>query len=490
MTQLVDSPALASLPHQCAARAHTAFAALSQQWLASALPQAALSQIALTGQALGFHSSFAAVDAVQAGVAAAALAATQLEQWRNPQRPVQQVVVDAQHAAFEASGYFTLDGQQPALWAPISGLYACGQAVGVPGWVRIHANFDHHRDGALALLGLPMGADTPREAVAQALTRWRADDFEASAAERGLPIAASRSHAQWQALGQEAVIAAAPLVQLERLGDAPPLPWPALEAQQRPLAGLKVLDLTRILAGPVAGRTLAAYGADVMLVNSPQLPNIEAIADTSRGKRSAHVDLRTPTGQAALQQLLGSAHVLLQAYRPGALQALGCGPQQLVQLRPGLVVGELCAYGWEGPWGGRRGFDSLVQTATGINADEAAAYGTHQPRALPMQALDYSAGFWLAFGVQAALLRQAREGGSWRVRLSLAGVARWLRSLGRVEPVADIGQQAKPDVMPYLETLDSGFGRLQAVRHSAQFSHTPAAWDYPSMPPGSAAPQW
>lgn len=465
-------------------------AAVRQQWLLAGLPAAALAQLQLTGQVHGFASSFAVVEAVQASVAAAALAATQIEQQRQPLRPVQQVTVDAQHAAFESSGYFTLEGQQPDAWAPISGLYACGQALGTPGWVRIHANFDHHRDGALALLGLPVGAATPREAVAQALTHWRASDVEHQAAARGLPIVAARSHAQWQALGQDAVVAQAPLVQIEQVGDALPLPWPALQTGQRPLAGLQVLDLTRILAGPVAGRTLAAYGAEVMLVNSPHLPNIDAIADTSRGKRSAHMDLKTLAGRDTLRALVAEAHVLMQAYRPGALQAQGWGTEDLVAIRPGLVVTELCAYGWEGPWAGQRGFDSLVQTASGINADEADAHGTAQPRALPMQALDYAAGFWLAFGTQVALLRQASHGGSWRVRVTLAGVAHWLRSLGRVDVASAAWTQPKPPITPYLETLESGFGTLQAVRHSAQFSHTPVAWSYPSMPPGSSPARW
>ncbi|WP_346158581.1 CoA transferase, partial [Nonomuraea recticatena] len=171
-------------------------------------------------------------------------------------------------------------------------------------WVRIHANFEHHRDGALALLGLAPGPDTPRAAVEQALQQWSAERFEVAAAQQGLPIAASRSHEAWQALGHAAVIAAQPLVAIERMGDAPPMAWPVLGAEQRPLAGLKVLDLTRILAGPVAGRTLAAYGAQVMLINSPHLPNIDAIADTSRGKRSAHVDLETAQGREALRALL------------------------------------------------------------------------------------------------------------------------------------------------------------------------------------------
>src|SRR5207244_380319 len=159
----------------------------------------------------------------------------------------------------------------------------------------------------------------------------------------------------------------------ERIGDAPPLQLPPLREEQRPLEGVRVLDLTRILAGPVGGKALAAYGADVMLVNSPHLPNIEAIADTSRGKRSAHVDLRTPEGRATFDELLGQAHVVVQGYRPGGLQALGYGPEELARKRPGIVLVSLSAYGPQGPWSARRGFDSLVQTAMGFNHAEAEA---------------------------------------------------------------------------------------------------------------------
>ena len=464
--------------------------AAARIWRDAGLPEDALPRLQLHGQAEGFASSFAAVSAVQASVGLAALAATQVEQWRRPEVQAQSVSVDAQHAAFEASGYFTLNGVQPDPWAPISGLYACGAAIGHPGWVRIHANFDHHRDGALQLLGLPVGPQTERARVTEALQHWSAEHLEARAAEAGLPIAASRSSEAWRALGHAQVVASQALVALERIGDAPVLDLPQLTEAQRPLAGLKVLDLSRILAGPVAGRSLAAYGADVMLVNGPHLPNIDAIADTSRGKRSALIDLREAQGRSELQQLVRQSHVFLQAYRPGALEALGFGAQSLAQLRPGMVVAELSAYGWQGPWAGRRGFDSLVQTATGINEDEAQAAGLDQPQAMPMQALDFSAGFLLAFGAQAALLRQQQTGGSWRVRVSLAGVAHWLNSLGRLAPDSQQAQQRRPDIAPYLEQLSSGFGVLQAVRHSALFSRTPTRWDRDSVPPGTDVAQW
>jgi hypothetical protein len=393
------------------------------------------------------------------------------------------------HAALECCGHFTIDGRQPALWDKLSGLYPCGQGVGEPGWVRIHANFAHHRDGALRLLGCPVGDGAERAQVVEALRAWRAEGFESAAAAAGLVVAAARSFEAWDAHPQGQAVAAQPVVRIERLGPSGvgprPLPAPAVGA--RPLDGLRVLDLTRILAGPVAGRALAAYGAEVLLVNGPHLPNIAAIADTSRGKRSAHIDLRGESGRRQLRELVGEAHIFMQGYRPGALAALGFAPDELAEARPGIVVVSLSAYGPSGPWAARRGFDSLVQTATGFNLAEAQAAGSASPQALPMQILDYAAGHLLAFGAQAALHRQAVEGGSWHVQVSLAGVGRWLRGLGRVDGLHTEAPAAEDQL---LEESDSGFGRLRAMRHAAVFSRTPAGWTLPSMPPGTHEPRW
>lgn len=452
---------------------------LASIWALGGLPSQALSNVDLQGADPVLPSSFRVGAAAQTSIAAAALAACELGHARGQER--QAVSVDIAHAALECEGWFSVNGVVPDPWDKFSGLYRCAD-----GWVRVHANFTHHRDGALQLLGL--AADrAQRDDAQRALLAWKAQDFEQAAAGRGLVVAALRTFDEWDAHPHAQAVAAQPLLTLERLGDAPVAALPALRADQRPLAGLRVLDLTRIVAGPVAGRTLAALGADVMLVNAPHLPNIDLIAETSRGKLSCHLDLRAADQRQAIDHLLADAHVWVQGYRPGGLQALGYGPQELARKRPGIIVVSLSAYGEQGPWADRRGFDSLVQAATGFNLAEGAAAGAAQPRPLPMQILDHATGYLMAFGASAAKVRQLQEGGSWLVRVSLAQTAHWLRGLGRVPAGFAV---TPPQRQACLQTYASGFGELVAVRHSAQLARTPAGWDRPSVPPGSSSPRW
>jgi CoA-transferase family III len=335
-----------------------------------------------------------------------------------------------------------------------------------------------------------LGCAYERAAVARALEGWQAASFEAAAAEAGLVVAMLRSFAEWDAHPQGQAVAGLPLVAIERTGDAPPVPFPPLD-EARPLAGLRVLDLTRIIAGPVCGRALAAHGAEVMLVTAPHLPAVEQLViDTGRGKLSASVDLREAAGRQTLRALLQGADVLVQSYRPGALAARGFAPAELALLRPGIVHVSLSAYGQAGPWAARRGFDSLVQTASGFNAAEAEAAGEERPRPLPCQALDHAAGYLMAFGALLALLRRAEEGGSWRVEVSLARTGRWLRELGRVENGFACPDPGIDDVADRLEETASGFGALSAVRHAARLSETPPRWARPAVPLGTDAAAW
>jgi crotonobetainyl-CoA:carnitine CoA-transferase CaiB-like acyl-CoA transferase len=441
------------------------------------MPEASLERLALSTTAPLLPTSFHVGAAAQATIANAALAASEISGHRHGKSPG--VSVDMHDAEIECTGYFRLNGEVPNAWAPLSGLYACGD-----GYVRIHANFDHHRDRALDILGITHDpSKTTKDDIGNALSSWSAVDFESAVADAGGVVSAVRSFDEWDAHPHARVVSGLPLLTIEKIGEAPPR---ETGKGDKPLSNIRVLDLTRILAGPVCGRTLAAYGADVMLVNSPSLPNIESIAETSRGKRSVHIDLSEAVGADQLEQLVSEAHIFIQGYRPGGLPALGFSPERLAELRPGIVYVSLSAYSHEGPWSDRRGFDSLVQTATGFNHAEAAASGEDWPRAMPVQILDYASGFLMAYAAQAALYRQMTEGGSWHARISLIQTAQWLRGLGRTDNLS----KARPDIASRLQSYECGFGTLEALPHAAKFDGEETTWNQRSEPPGTHPPQW
>jgi len=459
----------------------TPHTALARLWRDGGQPDAALSSVELSGAEPVLPSSFAIGTAAQASIAAAALAAADLLRLRGGHD--QMVSVDMRDAAieFRSERYLRVDGEAPKdPWDKIAGLYRCGDGR----WLRLHTNFPHHRDGVLKLLK----CEYDRSAVQRALEAWQAEAFEAAAAEAGLVVTATRTFDEWDRHPQGRTVAALPAFSIERIGAAPAQRLPAGD---RPLAGVRVLDLTRVIAGPVCGRTLAAHGADVMLVNAAHLPQMATLViDCGRGKLSAFIDLREAGGRDALAGLVRDADIFVQGFRPGALQASGFGPSEAARMRPGIVYVSLCAYGHAGPWAGRRGFDSLVQNTNGINLAEAEAAGAEEPRPLPCQALDHAAGYLMAFGAMTALARRVQEGGSWHVRVSLAQTGHWIRSLGRVPDGLACPDPSFNDVHDRLEDHDSGFGRLTTVRHAAILSQTPARWVRPSVPLGTHPPIW
>ncbi len=440
-----------------------------------------LSRVTLSGVDPVLPSSFRVGTAAQVTIAAAGLAAAEL--WRLRGGRAQAVSVDARAAAieFRSERYLRVDGRAPAtLWDPIAGVYRTGDGR----FVRLHTNFPHHRANVVALLG----CDGTRESVQAALAGWQAEAFESAANEAGGVVSMMRRPDEWGVHPQARALAALPVFEIERIGDAKPRP---LAPATRPLSGVRVLDLTRIVAGPVCGRTLAAHGADVLRVASPELPFIEwLVIDTGRGKRSTYADLRDPAGRAALAALLREADVFVQGYRPGAIAAQGFSPADAARIRPGIVYVSLSAYSHAGPWSGRRGFDSLVQTATGFNHAEGAAAGIEGPKELPAQALDHGSGQLMAFAATMARARQAREGGSWHVRVSLAQTGRWLWELGRVDRGLVAPDPALDDVRDCIERSDSAFGRLDAVRHAAVLSETPVRYALPAVPLGTHEPHW
>jgi crotonobetainyl-CoA:carnitine CoA-transferase CaiB-like acyl-CoA transferase len=454
---------------------------LADLWTMAGGETCALDTVTLTRQEPQLPSSFRVAAAAQVSIAAAALAAAHVWKLRSGQS--QEVAVDMRHAVVECRSerYLRVDGKPPPpAWDAIAGIYKTRDQR----FVRLHTNFPHHRDAVCKVLN----CKPERDEVQAALMQWDGEAFETAAYAGGGVVALMRSHDEWAALPHAKALAALPPITIEKIGEAAPKPWPAGD---RPLAGVRVLDLSRVIAGPVAGRTLAVHGADVLLISGPDLPAIPWLTiDTGRGKLTSFAELKSEEGRASLRDLLASADIFSQGYRPRALAALGFSPEEAARINPGVVYVSLSAYGHAGPWAERRGFDSLVQTATGFNHAEGQAAGVEGPKELPAQMLDHATGYLMAFGAMMAKARQSREGGSWHVRVSLAQTGRWLWNLGRVVDGFKTEDLRGDAVSPFVEEMPSGFGPLRTVRHSAVLSKTPAFWARQAMPLGSHPPQW
>ena len=453
---------------------------LSDIWTSIGGEASALDALTLTGEEPQLPSSFRVAAAAQVSVAATGLAAAGI--WKMRSGQAQAVAIDMRHAVVECRSerYLRVDGNPPPpAWDAIAGVYKTRD-----GFVRLHTNFPHHRDAVCKVLN----CKPERDAVQAALMQWDGEAFETAAYAGGCVVAFMRSHDQWSATPHAKALAGLPLISITKIGEAAPKAWPGGE---RPLAGIRVLDLSRVIAGPVAGRTFAAHGADVLLISGPELPAIPWLTiDTGRGKLTSFVELKTEQGRAVLRELLAQADIFSQGYRPSALAGLGFSPDDAARINPGIIYVTLSAYGAAGPWAERRGFDSLVQTATGFNHAEGQAAGVDGPKELPAQMLDHATGYFMAFGAMMAKARQAREGGSWHVQVSLAQTGRWLWKLGRVADGPKARDFTGEAVTPFIEEVGSGFGALRAVRHSAILSKTPAFWARPAMPLGSHPPQW
>jgi crotonobetainyl-CoA:carnitine CoA-transferase CaiB-like acyl-CoA transferase len=454
---------------------------LADLWTLAGGEPSALDNVTLTGDEPQLPSSFRVAAAAQASIAAAGLAAAQIWKLRSGQS--QDVAVDMRHAVVECRSerYLRVEGTPPPpAWDAIAGVYKTRDGR----FVRLHTNFPHHRDAVCKVLD----CKPERDDVQAALMQWDGEAFETAAYAGGGVVAMMRSRDEWLNLPHAKALVALPLISIEKIGEAVPKPWPNGD---RPLAGLRVLDLSRVIAGPVAGRTLAAHGAVVLLISGPDLPAIPWLTiDTGRGKLTSFLEFKSEQGRNNLRALLAQADVFSQGYRPQALARLGFSPQDAAQISPGIVYVTLSAYGDAGPWAERRGFDSLVQTTTGFNHAEGQAAGVDGPKELPAQMLDHATGYLMAFGAMMARARQSREGGSWHVRVSLAQTGQWLWNLGRVTDGLQTEDLKGDAVRPFLEVVPSGFGPLSSVSHSARLSRTPALWARPAMPLGSHPPQW
>lgn len=369
-------------------------------------------------------------------------------------------------AAFRSERHFTpLGWALPPLWDPIAGDYPTSD-----GWVRIHTNYAHHRAAALRALEAP----EERDAVARAVARRTKDDVERAIVLEGGAAAAVRTLADWAEHPQGRAVADEPIVAREDRGPARPLP------PGRALEGVRVLDLTRVIAGPVGTRVLAAYGATVLRLDPPGFAEVPVLlGDVTGGKYRAPIDLRTPGGKALFERLAAEADVLVCGYRPEALASRGIA---LDALPSSLSIVQLDAYGWSGPWRGRRGFDSLVQASSGI----AARCGSGKPGVLPAQALDHGSGYLVAAAVCRALALRAETGRSSLSRLSLARLARVLVDLGDdADPHAGIVES------PRLHEVDvTGLGRARRARVPGEIAGLEARWDRLPGPLGVDEPRW
>ena len=412
-----------------------------------------------------------------AAIGAGAAAADRIWQLRGG--APQQISVSTLHAGASLASYqhLLLDGEplggSPADNNPLVDFYRTRDGR----WFFVHGVLEHLAAGTEQVLKL---RERSAEAVKAAVAQWDAQALEEALARAGMCGAYARSADEWRAHPQGQILASLPCVQVRRIGDAPPQPLPP---GARPLSGVRVVDMTRIIAGPTTSRTLAEHGADVLNISAQRLPSLRTfVMDTGHGKRSASLDVDVPADLERLLALVRDGDVLVQGYRTGTLARRGLSPERMAELRPGIVYVSANCYGHEGPWAQRPGWDQLGAVVTGLAMRQGSP---ERPHLLPLAALDYTTGYLAAYGAMVALARRAVEGGSWEVRASLSRTAMWMQQQPDVQPRA---QSQLPAHL--LQECDSGFGRLRFLRPAARMSLTPPAWTLPAVPLGTHAAEW
>lgn len=449
---------------------------LRQFWLAAGGDSARLSRVAVTGPG-ALASAFAVTDFAAAAIGAAGLALAEFAAAGSGDlAPVQ---VDRRLASiWFGTSLRPVGWTSPPLWDAVAGDYLASD-----GWIRLHTNAPHHRDAALAVLGVAAN----RDAVAQAVARWRADDLEAAVVERKGCAAAMRSLDAWAAHPQGRSVAAEPLLHRTAGAQAARPDWRI--PRQRPLQGIRVLDLTRILAGPVATRFLAGYGADVLRIDPIGWDEPGTVPEVVLGKRCARLNLKDPADRAVLEQLLRQADVMIHGYRPDALARLGLDADRRRQLNPTLIDVSLDAYGWTGPWRARRGFDSLVQMSTGIADAGMRAAGSDRPVPLPCQAIDHATGYLMAAAAIRGLTERFTKGAGSSARASLARTAQLLVTHARqLQDGPGLAPETPQDLTAAIE--QTSWGPVRRVNVPLHVGDVPETWDYPASALGSSEATW
>ena len=431
-------------------------------------------------------TSFRIGDTSTAALSAVGLAVSDL--WESKTGRKQRVSVDARRAtaSLRSGKYMQMDGAGVSTERNmVMGTYPTKDGR----WSYLHCNFPNHRAAALSVLGV----NEDRDEVTKAVAKWDAFDLEEAIIEARGAGGMVRSMEEWAIHPQAAAIASLPLMDIVKIADSPPEPLPD---GSRPLSGVRVLDLTRVLAGPTCARTLAEHGADVMKITAGHLPNIGYQEyDTGHGKLNATLDLRDGRQMETLRGLVRQTDVFSQGYRPGTLGGRGLSPEELAELRPGIVYISLSAFSHEGPWASRRGFDTVVQTVSGITQRQGELFpgAIPGPQFYPVSAIDYLTGYLMAFGGIVALNKRIHEGGSWLVRISLAQVGRWLVSQGEIPEtqLKDVAAEFTPEeVASWLMVSETPMGNLGHLSPVIGLSESVPRWSRPSVPLGYHDPVW
>lgn len=444
---------------------------LTSMQIAIGLP---MTPIPFTGEG-ALPSAFAVTELASASIGVAGQAVAELIHQQTGRLP--SLEVDRRLASFWFSTSIRPVGWSvPPLWDPVAGDYATAD-----GWIRLHTNAPHHRQAAEKVLG----ACTDRADMASKVIRWNKAELEQAVVDAGGCAAQMRSWQAWQIHPQGMAVNAEPLVHLDNAAQGSPAPWLGSVAQ--PLAGIKVLDLTRVLAGPIASRFLAGLGADVLRIDPPSWNEPGVVPEVTLGKRCARLDLHQPADRAAFEALLKEADILLHGYRADALERLGYGAAQRRQLAPGLIDVCLNAYGWSGPWQERRGFDSLVQMSCGIAEAGMAWKQSDKPTPLPVQALDHSTGYLMAASAIVLVSRRLATGHGGSARLSLARTAKLLIEGGTGSEVA---LRPEDEADQGLLVEQTPWGPAHRLQVPLKITGTPLQWALPAAELGAHRAQW
>jgi crotonobetainyl-CoA:carnitine CoA-transferase CaiB-like acyl-CoA transferase len=448
------------------------------------LPEAG--EVTITGQDPVFPARFRIGETTANILAGVGVAVTDIHEVKTGRR--QKVAIDVRHAAATCQSSRLMrrrtdGGDWKAVESPSM---AHMRSITQPWrtrdgrWYLPHFNLPHLHDRVIGVLKCESNAD----AVSKAVANWDSHELEEAVAAARACGSIVRSNAEWLAHPHGKMLSGKPLVEITKIGDSDPVAFPQ---GGRPLSGIKVLDLTRILAGPIAARTLAEHGADVLMVAAQHLPQVpEHVMDTSHGKRSCFLNLNRAEDLAAIRMLVKSADVFSQGYRPGIMDKLGLDPEQLAKERPGIIYLSVSCYGHGGPFSNRGGWEQIAQCTTGICLDN----GDERPKLLGASACDYTTGYNGAYGVLLALARRAREGGSYHVRVSLCRSGMYIYKQGHVRyPEADMGF-SRAELDSIMIESKGGHGTLKHLTPVLNLSETRPYWDKPSPVLGSSRPEW